>query len=149
MDPVYRLKYPNNTELLFTSDLMKMQQQLEAIEPGSYIPFLSYMDKSFKAYRVSMKHIIDRNYDHIFQFINPVNLLRLYALNAFGNHYRTAGRYFKAEELRTAFTFQNIYVGQNPYTAPAIFSMLPFMELTDGVFFPRPRYLYTFAASKS
>ena len=137
MDPVYRLKYPDDTELLFSSDLMKMQQQLEAIEPGSYGKFLEYMDVSFKAYKVSMKTIIDRNYEHIFQFINPVSLYRLYRLNAFGNHYRTAARYFQNENLRTAFTFQNIYVGQNPFQAMAIFSMLPFMELTDGVFFPR------------
>lgn len=137
MDPVYRLKYPDGTELLFNSDLMKMQQQLEAIEPGSYAKFLEYMDVSFKAYKVSMKHIIDRNYRHIFQFINPVSLFRLYRLNAFGNHYRTAARYFQNENLRTAFTFQNIYVGQNPFRAMAIFSMLPFMELTDGVFFPK------------
>jgi hypothetical protein len=36
------------------------------------------MDLSFKAYRMSMKHIIDRNYDNIFQFLNPVNLYRLF-----------------------------------------------------------------------
>jgi phytoene desaturase len=137
MDPVYRLKYPDDSELLFSSDLMKMQQQLEVMEAGSYSAFLDYMDTSFKAYKVSMKHIIDRNYDHIFQFINPVSLFRLYRLNAFGNHYKTAARYFKNENLRTAFTFQNIYVGQNPFQAMAIFSMLPFMELTDGVYFPK------------
>jgi len=137
MDPVYRLKYPDDSELLFSSDLMKMQDQLEAMEPGSYAKFLEYMDVSFKAYKVSMKHIIDRNYSNIFQFINPVSLWRLYRLNAFGNHYRTAAKYFQNENLRTAFTFQNIYVGQNPFRAMAIFSMLPFMELTDGVFFPK------------
>ncbi len=137
MDPVYRLKYPDNTELLFSSDLMKMQDQLEAIEAGSYPNFLRYMDQSFRAYRISMKHIIDRNYDHIFQFINPWNLFRLFLLKAFSNHYGLASKYFKSETLRTAFTFQNIYVGQNPYKASAIFSMLPFMELTDGVFFPK------------
>ncbi len=137
MDPVYRLKYPDDSELLFSSDLMKMQDQLEAMEPGSYSKFLEYMDVSFKAYKVSMKHIIDRNYSNIFQFINPASLWRLYRLNAFGNHYRTAAKYFQNENLRTAFTFQNIYVGQNPFRAMAIFSMLPFMELTDGVFFPK------------
>jgi len=137
MDPVYRLKYPDTSELLFSSDLMKMQQQLEAIEPGSYAAFLEYMDVSFKAYKVSMKHIIDRNYSNIFQFINPVSLFRLFRLNAFGNHYQTSAGYFKNENLRTAFTFQNIYVGQNPFKAMAIFSMLPFMELTDGVYFPK------------
>jgi phytoene desaturase len=137
MDPVYRLKYPDSTELLFSSDLMKMQDQLETIEPGSYHRFLEYMDQSFKAYQVSMRTIIDRNYNHIFQFINPVNLFRLFRLKAFSNHYKLASRYFKSEPLRIAFTFQNIYVGQNPYHASGIFSMLPFMELTDGVFFPQ------------
>ncbi|MBP6872869.1 MAG: phytoene desaturase [Bacteroidales bacterium] len=137
MDPVYRLRYADGSELKFTSDLMRMQDQLEAMEPGSYTAFLRYMDKSFKAYKVSMETIIDRNYDNIFQFINPVNLFRLFRLNAFGNHYRTSARYFKNENLRTAFTFQNIYVGQNPFEAMAIFSMLPFMELTDGVYFPK------------
>jgi phytoene desaturase len=137
MDPVYRLKFPDNTELLFSSDLMKMQDQMEAIEPGSYLQFLEYMDQSFKAYKVSMKTIIDRNYDNIFQFINPLNLFRLFRLKAFANHYRLASKYFSSEVLRTAFTFQNIYVGQNPFHASGIFSMLPFMELTDGVFFPK------------
>ena len=37
---------------------------------------------------------------------------------------------------RKAFTFQNIYVGQNPYEAPALFSMLPAAELTEGSLFP-------------
>jgi len=137
MDPVYRLKYPGNTELLFSSDLMKMQQQLEAIEPGSYAPFLKYMDRSYRAYQLSMKHIIDRNYYHIFDFINFSNFIRLFQLKAFSNHYRLASRYFSSEPLRIAFTFQNIYVGQNPFHASAIFSMLPFMELTDGVWFPK------------
>ncbi len=136
MDPVYRIYYPDGQSFDFSSDLMKIQSQLETMEPGSFGSFLQYMDKSIRAYQVSMKHIIDRNFDHIFQFINPVNMLRLYRLNAFGNHYRLASHYFRNENLRTAFTFQNIYVGQNPFHAPAIFSMLPFMELTEGVLFP-------------
>jgi phytoene desaturase len=137
MDPVYRLKYPDNTELCFSSDLMKMQQQLDAIEPGSYASFLKYMDRSYRAYRTSMKHIIDRNYYHLYEFINFSNLIRLFQMQAFTNHYRLAARYFRSEPLRIAFTFQNIYVGQNPFHASAIFSMLPFMELTDGVWYPK------------
>jgi phytoene desaturase len=137
MDPVYRLKYPDQTELWFSSDLAKMQQQLDTIEPGSYDSFLRYMDKSYRAYRISMKRIIDRNYYNIFEFINFSNLFMLFRLKAFTDHYQLASRYFRSEALRIAFTFQNIYVGQNPYHASAIFSMLPFMELTDGVWFPQ------------
>ena len=35
-----------------------------------------------------------------------------------------------------AYTFQNIYVGQSPFDSPALFSMVPAVELTEGSFFP-------------
>ncbi|MGV8095800.1 MAG: phytoene desaturase family protein [Mangrovibacterium sp.] len=46
-------------------------------------------------------------------------------------------RYFDNPHLRMAFTFQNIYVGQNPYQSPAFFSMLPGVEMTEGALFPK------------
>ena len=39
--------------------------------------------------------------------------------------------------LRMAYTFQNIYVGQSPFNSPALFSMVPAAELTEGSFFPK------------
>ena len=36
-----------------------------------------------------------------------------------------------------AYTFQNIYVGQSPFDSPALFSMVPAAELTEGSFFPK------------
>jgi phytoene desaturase len=36
-----------------------------------------------------------------------------------------------------AYTFQNIYVGQSPFDAPALFSMVPAAELTEGSYFPK------------
>jgi phytoene desaturase len=38
--------------------------------------------------------------------------------------------------LQKAFTFQNIYVGQSPLKAPALFSMLPATEMIEGALFP-------------
>jgi len=36
-----------------------------------------------------------------------------------------------------AYTFQNIYVGQSPFDAPAFFSMIPAIELVEGSYFPK------------
>jgi phytoene desaturase len=36
-----------------------------------------------------------------------------------------------------AYTFQNIYVGQSPFDAPALFSMIPAAEITEGSYFPK------------
>ncbi len=136
MDPIYSIKFSNGHDILFSSDLTKLQNQLEAIEPGSYTQFLKYMYESFRTYKLSMKHIIDRNYYRATEFFNLKNLFLLFKLKAFNNHYSHTAKYFKSELLRIVFTFQNIYVGQNPFSASAIFAMLPFLELTDGVWFP-------------
>jgi len=137
MDPIYSIKFHEDKEVLFSSDLAQLQNQLEGVEPGSYDRFLKYMAESYSTYKLSMKHIIDRNFYNAFEFFNLKNLLLLFKLNAFKNHYKHTTRFFKSELLRVVFTFQNIYVGQNPFKASAIFAMLPFLELTDGVWFPK------------
>ncbi len=137
MDPIYKLKFHDQKELLFTSDLVKMKGQFEVIEPGSHSRFLDYMSKSYRVFKLSMENIIEKNYYSPFDFFNLKNLILFARINAFKNHYRQTSRYFKSEIIRAALTFQNIYVGQNPFKAPAVFAMLPFMELNDGVWFPK------------
>ncbi len=137
MDPIYRIFFQNGKDLRFTSDLASMRTQLESLEKGSFHKFIKYMDVGLKAYRIGMKHIIDRNYSHFLQFFNLKNLFVLYQVKALRNHYRYTAKFFKHPDLRAAFTFQNIYVGQDPFKASAVFSMLPFLELSEGVWFPR------------
>ncbi len=137
MDPIYRIYFPDGNDLMFTSDLARMREQLESFEPGSFEQFIKYMGVGMKAYRIGMKHIINRNYSHFLQFFNLQNLYVLHQVKALKNHYRYTGKFFRHPLLRAAFTFQNIYVGQNPYKASAVFSMLPFLELTEGVWFPK------------
>jgi phytoene desaturase len=137
MDPIYRIKFYDGPDLKISSDLYKLQKEVESAEPGGYQRFLDYMQESYRSYELSMKHIIERNYNGFFSFFNPKNFLLLYRTKAFQNHYKHSGKFFKNKFLRIAFSFQNIYVGQNPMKASAIFSMLPFLELTNGVWYPK------------
>lgn len=49
---------------------------------------------------------------------------------------RRLRQFFRDPRLRAMFTFQDLYVGLSPYTAPAVFSLLAGTELTDGVWYP-------------
>lgn len=135
IDPIYRIKFPGDKEILFTSDLASMQAQFEKIENGSYGSFLKLLNKGFHIYEKSMR-LIDRNY---FTFFDP-SLIKypflLIKYKAFHKHYKFISRYFKTEELRALFTFQNLYLGQNPFSASGMYTFLPFMEISDGVYFP-------------
>jgi phytoene desaturase len=60
----------------------------------------------------------------------------LIRLKTYIKHQTFIRKFFKNSNLQEVFTFQNIYVGQSPLTAPALFSMLPATELTEGALFP-------------
>jgi phytoene desaturase len=136
IDPIYKIKFRGEKEIRYTSDLAKLQSQLEKIETGSYRKFLRLMDVGYRVYKDSMQ-LIDRNYYNLFDLAILKYPLLLYRYKAFHNHYRFISRYFKSKELRALFTFQNLYLGQNPFTASGLYFMLPFMELADGVLFPK------------
>ncbi len=136
MDELYRIFYDNNEVLSFTSDKKKMEQQLENIEAGSYKKARKYIDVGYEIYKIGIGKLIGRNFYNLFQFANIRNIGLLIKLKAYISNYRYASRFFRNTHLRMAFTFQNIYVGQSPFNAPALFSMVPAAELTEGSFFP-------------
>ena len=83
-------------------------------------------------YRIALKELLGRNYTSLFQFITLKNIGILFRIKTLISHMRYVRRFFRHPHLQTAFTFQNIYVGQNPFTAPALFAMLPAAEITEG-----------------
>lgn len=137
MDPTYKIVFHDGKEFLFSSDLAKMRIQLESFEPGSYNKFLKFMQKSSVAFKLSIKHFIARNFNFMINMVNFKNLFLLFRVNAHRKYYPYISKIFKNDALRFIFTLQNLYIGQNPLTASGVFAGLPYMELSEGVWFPK------------
>ncbi|HSM58656.1 MAG TPA: phytoene desaturase family protein, partial [Candidatus Sulfomarinibacteraceae bacterium] len=136
IDPTYRVRFSDGTELTLTANLHEMQEQLEAIEPGSFGGLLRYLAEGHRHYRMSLKHFVGRNFYSLGQYFSLRNLPLLFQLKALKKHYANVGNYFSHRQLKAAFTFQNMYLGLSPYDAPATYSLLQYTELADGVWFP-------------
>lgn len=137
MDTLYQLYFDDGSILDFTTDDKKMEAQLEAIEPGSYRKMKSYLAQGYGFLQIGLSRLLGRNFYRLFDFVNPGNIGLLIQLKAYLRHQTFAGRFFRHPHLQMAFTFQNIYVGQSPYQAPALFAMLPAAELLEGSMFPK------------
>ncbi len=137
LEPVYKLFFGDDTDFAFTRDAEQMKAQLEAIEPGSYPKYQKYVKEGYEYFNLAMNNLLGKNFDHLFQFVNLKNMRLLLKLKTYLNHTDYIKRFFKDPHLQMAFSFQNIYVGQNPYEAPAFFSMLPGAEITEGALFPK------------
>ena len=137
VDPTYHIHFGDGTSLSLTSDLDTMREQLEAIEPGSFREFLDYLEECARHYRLAIPRFMKREYRSLPEFLSPSNLIAFARLDALAKHHDNVAKYFKDERLRTAFTFQDLYLGLSPYAAPAIFSLIQYMEFADGIWFPR------------
>jgi phytoene desaturase len=136
LDDLYTVYFDDGSSIAFTTDQKRMEEQLERIEKGSFLKAKKYVEEGFRLYKLSFKKLIGRNFFRFFDFFNLSNALLLVRLKTYIKHSRYTARFFRDSHLQMAYTFQNIYVGQSPFKAPALFSMIPAAELTEGSLFP-------------
>ena len=137
VDPTYHLVFDDGSQLALTSDMKSMQEQLEAFEPGSFLGLLRYMEEGHRHYHVGIEKLVNRQFRKASDFFTLKNLPLAFQLKPLVNHYRNMSAYFDDPRLKSAFTFQDVYMGLSPFEAPATFSMMPYTELAHGVWYPR------------
>jgi len=136
VDPTYRLVFDDSSQLALTSDMASMRRQLELMEPGSFSGYQRYMEEGGRHYQIVLEKVVNRDFRRMADFISLEALDLLVRAKPLVNHYRNMATYFKAPRLKSAFTFQDLYVGLSPFDAPATFSLLPYTELAHGVWYP-------------
>ncbi len=136
IDPTYKVYFEDGLQLELTSNIGRMQTQLEKIEKTAFTNFLAFMAEGSRHYKISLEKFLGRNFRTLTEFFSLRNLPLLFQLKALKKHYANTGKFFKDEHLRAAFTFQNMYLGLSPYDAPATFSLLQYTELAEGVWYP-------------
>jgi phytoene dehydrogenase-like protein len=136
LDDIYSLYFDDGSKLDFTTDRKRMEEQLEKIEKGSFARAEKYVTTGFELYKRAFENLIGRNFIRFFDFFTLSNALLLIKLKTYISHSRYTARFFRSKQLQMAYTFQNIYVGQSPFSSPALFSMIPSAELTEGSLFP-------------
>jgi phytoene desaturase len=136
IDPTYRVRFEDGTELSLTGDLNALQAEVEALEPGSFAGLLRFLVEGQQSYRLSLDRFVGRNFSSALEYFSVKNLPLLFKLKPLVNHYTNVGHYFHEPHLKAAFTFQNMYLGLSPFDAPATYSLVQYTELADGVWLP-------------
>jgi phytoene desaturase len=137
VDPTYQLFFDDGSQLSLTSDMKSLNEQVESLEAGSFGRLLRYLDEGCRHYDIGMRRMVTRNFRTAAEFLSPGNLPMFLQLKALSRHYRSMSAYFTNPRLKTAFTFQDMYMGLSPFEAPATFSLMPYSELAHGVWYPR------------
>jgi phytoene desaturase len=137
LDPAYRVFYPDGSGLEAKVDRAEFHEQLERIEPGAGEQFDAFARTGEKLYRGAREHFVERNFASLGAMLRLSQLPRFVSLRVHDRMHRLVGRHFRDPRLRQLFTFNAMYIGMNPYTAPAIYALLPYNDTVEGVYFTR------------
>ena len=140
VDPAYRVFFADGSSLDLTSDVREMTRQLDRVEPGAGLAFVEWLAKAKAMFDIGGEFIeTDAR--------TPMDLAKVDVAAALLSrvppwelvlpHDSMLKLYFKDPRLRALLTFQDLYVGLSPYSAPGVFSLLAGTEIADGVWYPR------------
>jgi phytoene desaturase len=137
LDPAYRVFYPDGSGLEAKVDGAGFRAELDAIEPGAGERFDDFARIGEILYRGAREHFVERNFASLRDMLRLSQLPQFVTLRVYDQMHRLVGRHFKDPRLRQLFTFNAMYIGMNPYSAPAIYALLPYNDTVEGVYFTR------------
>jgi phytoene desaturase len=137
LEPNYRVAFADKSKITVSSNLPKFTSELEKFDPKGPEQFFKYFSDVSAMYRISRKSFIDKNYKRITDFINPVSGAQLLRRRGLSKLYDFVAHYFKDERLQQLFSFQSMYLGVSPHEAPAVYSMVSYMETGLGIWYPK------------
>ncbi|MBA3952157.1 MAG: phytoene desaturase [Rubrobacter sp.] len=137
LDGDYRVTFGDGDTLTMRRTLPEMIRELERIEPGVTPRFYRFLEDACHKYRLGRSEFVERDFDKAKDFFGLRNLRLLLKTKAVNNYYRQVSKFFNTEKLRQAFSLQTMYLGLSPFSAPAVYALLPYTEIAeDGLWFP-------------
>lgn len=136
LNPNYRVYYHDGTQLDLYSDMPRLAQEVEHIQPGGAERLFRFIGEGARKYELGMD-FVDRNYDHLTDLANPTAGLRLLKTQAHQNLYRQVAGFFDHDDkLSKAFSFHSMFLGLSPFDALAMYSLITYADLALGMWFP-------------
>ena len=135
LDPFYRLYFHDKTSIDYTAHSNRMKEQMSKIntdDANNYDRFVEYTRQLHKAV------IFDGLGSESFSFSKLIQFLpTAIKLKAFQNCYKIVSKFFKDPKHRFLFSFHSLFIGGNPFNAPSVYLMIPYLEKSGGVWFTK------------
>ncbi|MEM6451947.1 MAG: phytoene desaturase family protein [Cyanobacteria bacterium P01_D01_bin.105] len=131
--PFYRIYFDDGTYFDYDGDPESTRRQIEAIEPDDL--------EGYERFHEAAKAIFDRGFVELgyTYFGTVMDMLKvapdLIKLDALRPLFSFVKDYFKSPKLQQVFSFEPLLVGGSPFSVPAIYAMIHFVEKTWGIHF--------------
>ena len=132
LDPMYKLQFAGRSMHVY-SEPARMRAEIERVFPGEGASLDRFLSRESVRFR-KLYPCLQKPYDSPLSLFSPTLLAALPHIAPGRSLHNVLSSYFRAEELRLAFTFQSKYLGMSPWDCPGLFTMIPYTEHAHGVY---------------
>ena len=132
LDPMTRLSW-GDLSMETSSDEETMVRNIEAAFPGHSESYRRFMRDHAEKLRVIYPCLL-KPYHQLRQFLATHMLKALPYVATKKSVMDVLDEYFDDDRLKLAFTFQAKYLGMSPWSCPALFSILSYIEYGHGIY---------------
>ena len=133
ISPFYRIRFHDGSTFDCTGDPDAMRAEVARLSPEDVAGYERFMQLSETTCRIGFEELGDVPFGSLADMARVApDLVRL------GGHrsvYAIVSKFIKDERLRIVFSFHPLLIGGNPFTASAIYTLIPFLERRWGVHF--------------
>ncbi|MEJ5166090.1 MAG: phytoene desaturase family protein [Thermoanaerobaculia bacterium] len=132
LSPMYRLYFYDKTLDIYDEE-DKMLEVIEKNFPGNGKGFENFLKRE-KVRFEKMYPCLQKSYSKFSSFFSKEFLSAIPYLSLGKSMYQELGKYFDDETLKISFTFQSKYLGMSPWSCPAAFMIIPYIEHRFGIY---------------
>ena len=134
IEPMYRLQFHDKT-LEPSTDPNEMVEQIRRHYPGREAGYFAFQKREAVRF-AKLFPCLQKPY-HTFRTLFSIDMLAAVPHLALGRSlFHVMKGYFRDEQLALAFTFQAKYLGMSPWDCPGLFSIIPYIEHSMGIYHP-------------
>lgn len=139
-DPLYDVHFADGQTYTKYADIDKQYEEIKEKFPGDEEGFLQFMRDMDERFAIGKPQFLETSFLKTRDYLNPQTLGSLLKLKAYRNVMGNLQHYFQHGKLQTAYGLQTLYIGGNPYTTPAIYSLVSFSEHKHGIYYIKGGY---------
>lgn len=149
LTPAYQVFYEGRPEpLTIVGKEKRDAHTFEAEEPGAGAALTRYLDNAERVYQLAQKYFLYTTFDKPHKLLNSEVLKHGPAMLSQSGRsmHSLTKKYFKSTRLQQLLEYPAVFLGSSPFSAPALYSLMSYLDFRQGVFYPQ-RGMFTITES--
>ncbi|CAM3941662.1 phytoene desaturase family protein [Alkalicoccus chagannorensis] len=133
IEPQWKTFFEDGTTLNVLSDFPDMLEEMKKVKPDPGHSFMKFLSYSQDMYELCRKSFYSTSIAGLKDLRQQHTLKELMSMDPFHTVADSTKKHFDNKYLEQLFNFFVMYVGSNPYQAPAILNQLVYVQLGLGI----------------